>query len=214
MAPSEGAAQSVGSGSDALASDAPSPRVLAEVGLTSDDVDAMNAHERPLGYGSTEQWQQSQGELYQALDQSGLSDAAVQLQGDSTSLLTGRPFPKTEDEFVAQAARAGIAEDTARQMWQASAFSSVDPSTLPEQHFFDSQYRLGLDGQPSGYQFAIASDAVPHEDGWEKFLGDWFPLLKAWAERWTELTGRLHTIVQAAGTGPIAWPLNRPPDTN
>ena len=70
-------------------------------------------------------------------------------------------------------------------MWQASAFSGADPSTLPDQHFFDSQYRLGLASQPSGYEFAIATDT----DGWEKFLGDWYPLLKAWAERWPSRAG-------------------------
>ena len=181
----------------------------------------MNNHERPLGYGSNEQWQQSQGELYNALDQSGLHDASVQLQGDATGVApdgTGTPFPKSEDQFIAQAAAMGILEDTARQLWQSSPFSSADPSALPDQHFFDSQRMLGLDSQPSGYNFAISSDALAAQlanagavpvDGWEKFFGDLYPLLKAWAERWTELTGRMHSF---AGGGPTAagWNLTRP----
>jgi hypothetical protein len=46
-------------------------------------------------------------------------------------------------------------------------------------------------------------------DGWEKFFGDLYPWLKAWAEKWTELTGRVHSFV--GGSSAVGgWNLTRP----
>jgi len=204
----------------------PTAHDMAMVGVSPDDLTAVNNGERPLGYGSNEQWQQSQGELYGALDQSGLHDASVQLQGDATGVApdgTGTPFPKSEEQFIAQASAMGIPEDTARQLWQSSPFSSEDPSALPDQHFFDSRHTLGLDNQPSGYDFAISSDALAQQlanagaspaDGWEKFFGDLYPLLKAWAEKWTELTGRMHTFTPGGAATTSGWNLRPPGSPN
>jgi hypothetical protein len=118
----------------------------------------------------------------------------------------------------AQAAAMGIPEDVARQLWQPSPLSGADPASLPDQHFFDSRHMLGLDTKPSGYKFAVSSEALAAQlagadvpiDGWEKFFGDLYPRLRAWAERWTELTGRVHSFVGGTGGSPSGWQLTRP----
>jgi hypothetical protein len=71
------------------------PADMAKVGVTPDDIAAMVAKEKPLGFKSPEQFDQFKKELAEVMDKTGLGDTEVGLKGTATTFYSenpGKPF--------------------------------------------------------------------------------------------------------------------------
>ncbi len=93
------------------------PGDFAYAHVSDEDVLALKARTKPLGFISREQWDACRRGLLDALQRSGINDADVRLKGSSTTFFSDNPdkyFPRSEDDAATQARRSGLSENGAR----------------------------------------------------------------------------------------------------
>lgn len=79
----------------------------AKASVTEQDIELMNAKEKPLGFKSKEQFGQFKQELDVAMSKAGLSDAEVRLKGTSTTFYSENPGKPVGHHWDADPANPG-----------------------------------------------------------------------------------------------------------
>jgi hypothetical protein len=202
------------------------PRDLAFAGVDDAAIRTMQRQETPLGFASHAQWLQCLAELHAALAQDGLHDADVRIRGSATTFFSANPdkrFPQSAEEYVAQAGAVGMPREEAHARWEQSPFAGAVP--LPHRHFFNSRYRLGLDVEPSDFDFQLASGMLAQRlaarfpgardsDGKliisahgghykDAYVRQVCPALDAWTRTWSAVANRTLTLAGFGAAGPL-----------
>ncbi|MCP9273838.1 hypothetical protein [Mycolicibacterium arenosum] len=193
------------------------PRDCEFLDISPEEVEAWATRRAPLGMTPAE-FTEFNESMFGALVSEGIdtNDLDVRLQGSSANFFSG--------EHKSLPLRSELADypEAAAQMdrWLG------DDTDRPLRRPFDSMHRLGLDDEPSDYDLQISSDSMVDacQRHWEangshgdlvnpkygfinkRVFQDLFPALWAWADDWSERTGR--PVV------PALFPSSGPPDTS
>ncbi len=203
------------------------PRDFAYAHVSDEDVLALEARTKPLGFISREQWDACRRGLLDALQRSSINDVDVRLKGSSTTFFSDNPdkyFPTSEDDAATQARISGLSENGARTAWQASPFSGRASAKPPRKHFWDSRFNLGIDTEKSDYDFQLSSDTLAVHLSWrypdgrdetgrdirsdhgghyrDGLVKREFLALDEWAKEWSLTTGRQVNLASFSGKGP------------
>ncbi len=195
------------------------PRDFDVAGIDETAILAMQGRKAPLGF-TEDDWKRCVDELRDALRRSGIEDADVRIRGSATQFFSGehKPFPPSLASLLERPPSTALPVNELRERWQRLGF---EEGSLPNYHYFNSRYALGLDPPPSDYDIQLSSDTVvarldeyrrmysaedvisPHGGHYRhEYLARLFPDLGNWADAWAEHTGCDVTIASFAGSGP------------
>ena len=201
------------------------PHDLSFAGVDAAAIRAMQQHEKPLGFALRTMWLQCLKELEAALGSDGLTDADVRIRGSTATFFSANPekrFPQSLADYLEQANSAGVSLEEAQYRWRHSPFAGA--VSLPNRHFFDSRYHLGLDLEPSDFDFQLSSGILAQRltarfpeardrDGKaiisthgghykDTFVRQVCPALDAWTMKWSAITNRTITMAGFGAEGP------------
>lgn len=139
-------------------------RALQFLLITNDSLESCLARQRPLGM-SPALFEQFALSLFQALDNDGISQRDVRLQGSAAHFFAGhhKKMPWSRDDLVEtfRKLRGRVPQPFEIDGLEAQLEVVWPPDEpRPVRRPFDALHRLGLDREPSDYDVQLASDEV------------------------------------------------------
>jgi hypothetical protein len=192
--------------------------------VSDDAMAVMERRQVPLGFGQ-EDWRQCITDFVDTLDQVGVQDADVRLQGSGAYFFSRSPdprkrFPQTAAEVMTQAPDRASGEEAVKA-WSHAGYD--EEGAKPRKHFWDSRRQLRLSTARSDYDVQLSSDvlarmilatatreAIPPDQltsprggqYQQELLSKAAPAIGLWAARWSEARKRKVNIAAFPAAGP------------